>query len=148
MGESETTRRKRHIDRIIEQVASWPNLETNPRRFGGTEFNLGPREIGHVHQYGVVDIAFPKQFRDVLVEQGRIEPHPIYPESGWTTFRFAAQTEIENAVWLLRLSYLVQALMLARSEPALLDNLDVGEQIDELDLSDDLKDLVEDVRPD
>jgi len=37
------------VDRSIEDVASWPGVTVGEHRFGGTEWLVGPREIGQVH---------------------------------------------------------------------------------------------------
>lgn len=42
------------------QVSGWPNIATQPHRFGGREFRLGSAEVGHVHTGGIVDIPFPR----------------------------------------------------------------------------------------
>ena len=77
----------------------------SPHRFGGTEFRFGRRELGHVHGDYQVDIAFPMAVRDRLVGEGRAEPHHILPKSGWITFRFREEGDVDSAVELFRLSY-------------------------------------------
>src|SRR5437667_411059 len=34
---------------IIEEVSSWPGVESHPHRFGGVEFTIDHREFGHLH---------------------------------------------------------------------------------------------------
>src|SRR4029077_9807160 len=39
-----------HIaDEIARHVASWPGVTVAPHRFGGVEFRVGRRELGHLH---------------------------------------------------------------------------------------------------
>jgi Family of unknown function (DUF5519) len=65
---------KETIDAALQ---SWLGVTSQPHRFGGTEYNLGRREIGHVHGDSLVDIPFPKKVRNELVAAGRAEPpHP------------------------------------------------------------------------
>lgn len=97
------------VETIVAEVSGWEGIEAGEHRFGGTEFRLGPREIGHVHQWGILDIAFPRRVRDQLVKEGKTEPHHIYPQSGWTTFRIEKADDVDDALWLLRLSYLSHA---------------------------------------
>ncbi|MGA9402840.1 luciferase family protein, partial [Haladaptatus sp.] len=40
------------IETIVTEVSEWDGVEVGEHRFGGTEFTLGKREIGHVHQWG------------------------------------------------------------------------------------------------
>ena len=52
---------------IQSRVLSWEGVEVHPHRFGGSEFRLGKREIGHIHGNWLVDIPFPKKIRDEVV---------------------------------------------------------------------------------
>ncbi len=54
------------VEAIITEVSKWDGVGAGEHRFGGTEFTLGSREIGHVHQWGILDIAFPRRMRDEL----------------------------------------------------------------------------------
>jgi hypothetical protein len=74
-------------------------------RFGGTEFKLGRRELGHIHGDFQADIVFPMAVRNRLVSEGKAEPHHILPRSGWVTFRFREERDVESAVELFKLSY-------------------------------------------
>ena len=76
-----------------------------PHRFGGTEFRLGRREIGHIHGDHLVDIPFPKKVRNELIAAGLAEPHHILPESGWISFYIRRGDQVESAIALLRRSY-------------------------------------------
>jgi hypothetical protein len=68
--------------RITEAVTSWPGVKARPHRFGGVEYGIGKREIGHIHGDHLVDIPFPKKVRDEIVAAGRAQPHHILPETG------------------------------------------------------------------
>ena len=37
------------ILQIIKEISAWPNVTIGPYRFGGIEFRLGKREMGHLH---------------------------------------------------------------------------------------------------
>lgn len=90
---------------IIETLLTWDGVEAHPHRFGGTEFRIGRREIGHIHGDHLVDIPFPKRVRDEIVANGLAEPHHILPETGWISFYLRKEDDIENAIGLLRRSY-------------------------------------------
>ncbi len=76
---------------MIEQaVLSWPSVEAKPHRFGGTEFVIGKREIGHIHGEWLVDIPLPKKVRDEVIAAGQAEPHHVLPDSGWVSFCICA----------------------------------------------------------
>jgi predicted DNA-binding protein (MmcQ/YjbR family) len=101
----ETDSAKGAGERIHDAVTSWSGITTHPHRFGGSEFRLGKREIGHVHGDYLVDIPFPKKVRDELVTSGRAEPHHVLPESGWVSFYIQKEDDVERAIELLRYSF-------------------------------------------
>jgi hypothetical protein len=101
-------------ERIVGQVAAWQGVVASPHRFGGTEFRLGKREIGHIHGDQWVDIVFPMQVRDRLVAEGRAEPHHILHRSGWITFRLRREEDEMSAVELFRMSYEIARDALSR----------------------------------
>jgi len=90
---------------IIDTLLTWEGMEAHPHRFGGTEFRIGRREIGHIHGDALVDIPFPKRVRDEIVAAGEAEPHHILPETGWVSFYLRDEGDVERAIALLRRSY-------------------------------------------
>ena len=91
--------------RITGTVTSWPGVTSQPHRFGGLEYVIGRREIGHIHGDHLVDIPFPKKVRDGIVAAGRAQPHHILPETGWVSFYLQQEHDVEDAIALLRESY-------------------------------------------
>jgi hypothetical protein len=91
--------------KILNEVLSWPGVETKPHRFGGTEFLLGKRELGHLHGDSLLDIPFPRKVKDVLVARGEAEEHHVLPGSGWISYRIHSIDEADHAVELLHRSY-------------------------------------------
>ena len=105
-----------YLRQLEQEISTWPNVSVHPHRFGGKEFRYGKAEIGHIHGGGTVDIPFPRQVRDVLVEEGRAEEHRWVPNSGWTTFQIHGAADVAHATELMRISYLRYALKTA-SDP-------------------------------
>ncbi len=103
-------------ERLREEVVSWPGISVHPHRFAAREYRFGRAEVGHVHSWGDVDIPFPRPVHDLLLERHLAEQHRWVPDSGWTTFRIRGNSDVEHAVWLMRLSYLRYALK-SESEP-------------------------------
>jgi hypothetical protein len=93
------------MNTLVEQVSAWPSVCMRDHRFGGIEFRVGAREIGHLHAFGIVDIPFTVKIRDALVRSGNAERHHWLPDSGWTTIR-VEKHGLDGALKLLRLSYL------------------------------------------
>jgi hypothetical protein len=92
-------------DRIAEQVLSWEGVTTHAHRFGGVEFRLGKRELGHLHGDRLADLPFPRRIRDELVAAGRARSHHVLPESGWVSRTIAGPEDVDEVVALFRLSY-------------------------------------------
>ncbi len=92
-------------EQIRTVVQMWEGLESRPHRFGGTEYRLQDREIGHVHGDHVVDLPFPRGIRDEIVGAGLAEPHHRFPQSGWVSFYIREPPDVERAIALLRRSY-------------------------------------------
>ena len=90
---------------IVDTLLTWQGIETHPHRFGGTEFLIGKREIGHIHGDSLVDIPFPKKIRDEIVAAKEAEPHHILPETGWVSFYLREDGDVERAIALLKRSY-------------------------------------------
>jgi hypothetical protein len=90
--------------RIIAAVSSWDEVEIRPHRYGGHEFRLGKRELGHVHGDALVDIPFPKAVRNEVVAAGQAEPHHILPDSGWVSLFLRSDEDVERAISLLERS--------------------------------------------
>jgi hypothetical protein len=92
-------------EKIHAALQDWPRITSQRHRFGGTEYCLGRREIGHVHGDSLVDILFPKKVRNELVTAGRAERHHILPESGWVSIYLRQAADVDRAIELLRLSF-------------------------------------------
>lgn len=107
--------------RLKDEVSSWPGISVHPHRFAALEYRFGKAEVGQVHFWGDVDIPFPRPVRDFLLECNLAEQHRWIPDSGWTTFRIRGQSDLEHAVWLMRLSYLRYALKSATRPLGLLE---------------------------
>lgn len=91
-------------DAVTDIVTTWEGVEAHDHRFGGVEFRLGRRELGHLHRTWA-DLPFTKRVRDELVQSGLAQPHHILPDSGWVTVPMRTDAEVQNVVALLRQNY-------------------------------------------
>ncbi|RPI12795.1 MAG: hypothetical protein EHM58_19675 [Ignavibacteriae bacterium] len=92
-------------EKIRTAIGSLEGIEVLPHRFGGIEFKLGKREIGHLHGNSLADIPFPKKVKEELVNEGIALPHHILPESGWISFYIKNENDINTAIDLFKRSY-------------------------------------------
>lgn len=90
---------------IVREVSAWPGVTMGPHRFGGLEFRLGSRELGHLHGHRRADFPFPLLVREELVAAGEAEPHHVFPESGWVSYRIRGEMDVARVVALFRLNY-------------------------------------------
>jgi Family of unknown function (DUF5519) len=98
------------VENFTKTVSQWEQVAATPHRFGGTEFNIGKVEIGHIHHSnGMVDIPFTVKVREVLVAEGLAGYHHLLTDSGWITYFVRDENSLQHAIWLMRLSYLQKA---------------------------------------
>jgi len=90
---------------IEQAVTSWPGVTVSPHRFGGIEFRVGRRELGHLHGDRLADLPFPVRVREQLVAAGKAERHHVLPERGWVTIRLRRREDVAIAIELFRLNY-------------------------------------------
>ena len=103
---------------IRAAVASWPGTRDAPHRFGGIEFLLGEREIGHLHGDRLLDVPFPRAVHDAVIAEsgGRVKPHHVLPDSGWISFWLEEDGDADRAIAILRRSYDVIAAQIERRQ--------------------------------
>jgi hypothetical protein len=92
--------------RITQEVTSWPGVEAGPGRRGEFAFKVDHREIGHLHGDHAAHFSFPKAVWSDLMAQGRIVPHPIFPDKeGPAARRIANEADVRDVIELMRLNY-------------------------------------------
>jgi hypothetical protein len=74
------------LESIQKEILSWSFVTAEVHEFGGIEFRLDKREMGHIHGERLVDLPFPKKIRNELVSSGRVSPHHVLPQSGWVSY--------------------------------------------------------------
>ena len=98
------------VDALVGEVSNWEGVElaTEPR-FGGPMFQVGRRQLGHLHDAGergaFADIPLPRALRDELIADGRARPHSAMPDSGWLTVPVRTAADLAGAVEVFRLAY-------------------------------------------
>jgi hypothetical protein len=91
---------------ITEEVTSWPGVEAGTGRRGEFAFRLGRHEIGHLHGDHSAHFFFPRQLWNELKTQGRIMPHPVFPDKqGPAARKVESEDDVHDVIALLRLNY-------------------------------------------
>jgi hypothetical protein len=94
------------IDKIKKEILSWPYVTAEPHRFGGIEFRINKREMGHVHGDRLADLPFPMNIRNELVNSGRASPHHVLPNSGWVSYWIdKGEEDIPAVIELFKMRY-------------------------------------------
>lgn len=85
----------------------------------------------------MLDIAYLRALRDVLIEQGDTGIHHLLDESGWMTFYIEHPDEYAHARRLVRLSYLYHVNVLKKTPAGAAEyaSVDVHAELAELELS-------------
>ena len=79
----------------IHNAVMKPNgVKSFRHRFGGTEYRLGKREIGHIHGHYLVDIPFPMKIRNELIKNGEVKSHRILPKRSWVSFYIRKEEDV------------------------------------------------------
>lgn len=93
-------------ERITDEVTSWPGVESGFGRRGEFAFTVGRREIGHLHGDHAAHLFFPKALWAELMAEGRIVPHPVFPDAtGPAARRIENDDDVRDVIALLRLNY-------------------------------------------
>jgi Family of unknown function (DUF5519) len=92
---------------ITEEVTSWPGIKAEAEERGELSFKLGAREIGHLHGDFAAHFSFPKQVWTDLMAEGRIVPHPVFPDArqGPAARRIEDEADVQDVIALFRLNY-------------------------------------------
>jgi hypothetical protein len=94
------------LEKIKKELLSWPGVTAEQHKFGGIEFRLNKREMGHIHGDLLADLPFPMKTRDNLVNSGRAFPHHVMPQSGWVSYWIEkGEEDVEPIIGLFRLRY-------------------------------------------
>ena len=94
------------LEKIKKELLSWPGVTAEQHKFGGIEFRLNKREMGHIHGDRLADLPFPMKTRDNLVNSGRAFPHHVMPQSGWISYWVEkGEEDVEAIIGLFRLRY-------------------------------------------
>lgn len=93
-------------ERITGEVTAWPGVTAGPGRRGEFAFRVGRREIGHLHGDHAAHFNFPKAVWAELLQQDRIEPHPVFPDArGPAARRIRNDADVADVIRLMRLNY-------------------------------------------
>jgi hypothetical protein len=93
-------------EEITETVMAWPGVEAGYGKRGEFAFKVGRREIGHLHGDHAAHFSFPKEVWRELIWDGRITPHPVFPDAQGPAARgIDGDADVRDVIELMRLNY-------------------------------------------
>ena len=106
------------VDAIKREIMSWPGVTSQPQSFGGIDFRVGGKELGHLHGENMVDLPLrPNLFinrKNNLIEAPKqsqektersLPPHDVYPESNWINYWIGGEDDVPQVIELFKLKY-------------------------------------------
>jgi hypothetical protein len=99
-----------HRDRLAAMEAieagalRLPGVALHVHRFGGVEFGVSGRELGHLHGNGLLDVRVGRKCAETLVGEGRAQPHHVLGESTWISFWVRSMEDVTEALEFLKLA--------------------------------------------
>ena len=87
------------------EILSWPGVRVHDHRFGGLEFRVNGREMGHMHGDELADLPLPKDVGKKLIAQGKVSPHHFIPQSGWISYYINGAHDVPGLIELFRMQY-------------------------------------------
>jgi hypothetical protein len=90
---------------IKRELLSLPGVTVHDHRFGGIEFRVNGREMGHLHGDRIADLPFPKDVGKKLIAEGKASQHHFIPQSGWISYYIDDSGSAQGALELFRLQY-------------------------------------------
>jgi hypothetical protein len=95
-----------YLDNIEVEVSGWKGISVGVHKYGGIQFNYNGKEIGHIHSNGLLDVLFNRKIKCQLMNEGLINNHHIFSNSGWISFYIKTKEDGVYAKELLRMAYL------------------------------------------
>ena len=92
------------MQEIEKRALALPGVRLRVHRLGGTAFARGPRELGHLHGNGLLDLLVGPAQRDALIAAARAQPHHVFADSGWISFWVRSETDVAPALALLTIA--------------------------------------------
>jgi MFS family permease len=92
-------------ENIQQEILSWPGVSSKPYQFGGIEFRVNKRDMGHIHGEKLADLPFPIEIRKEIIASGKALPHIIYPESMWVSYIIHSEKDTPKIIDLFRFQY-------------------------------------------
>lgn len=85
-------------DKLQQKLLSWPGVTIHDHRFGGIEFRVNGREMGHLHSDEMSDLLYPKGIGKKLIAEGKASPYHFLPPSWWISYYINGIDDIHGVI--------------------------------------------------
>jgi hypothetical protein len=96
------------MSEIIKEIKTWEGISIHTHRYGGIEFRIKNKEIGHLHGGGLLDILFDKDTKDELFKNKQISEHHVFKNTGWGSFYICENSDFQEIIHLLKISFMLK----------------------------------------
>ncbi|WP_233524462.1 luciferase domain-containing protein [Mucilaginibacter conchicola] len=94
------------IDDIEAEVGHWPDIVIHTHKYGGLQFDIYGKELGHIHSNGLLDMPFSKAIKQQLMaDDRRVNDHHSFINSGWISFYMNHTDDKILAIQLFKINY-------------------------------------------
>lgn len=98
-------RRLAAMEAVEDAALKLRGIQLRVHRFGGVEFTVSGRELGHLHGNGLLDVRVGgREAARTLIAARRAEPHHILGESAWISFWVKSIEDVAKAMELLEIA--------------------------------------------
>jgi hypothetical protein len=91
---------------VVDAVGVWPGAAIAPDH-NGLSLMLRGVTLGHLDWNGRLDLPFRPEVRDRLVAEEMASRDPDHPQTNGVVFVVRTSVDVDRAIWLLRLGYLI-----------------------------------------
>lgn len=92
------------MQEIEKRALALPGVRLRVHSLGGAAFARGPRELGHLHGNGLLDLFVGRDERNALVAAAHAQPHHVFADSGWISFWVRKKEDAAAACELLAIA--------------------------------------------
>jgi Luciferase len=100
------TRLVKEIKQVLDAAKMWLGVVIQPDRYG-LQFLAGEAELGYLRWDGLLELPFPSDLRDRLFAEEMAAHRPDLSGSDRAVWIVRTPADVDRAIWLLRLSYLL-----------------------------------------
>jgi len=91
---------------VVQAVEPWPGVHVTPRH-DGLSLTLGGGALGYLRWNGQIELPFGPDVRDRLVAERLASRDPDHPDTDRVVIAIRTAADVDRALWLLRLAYLL-----------------------------------------